>query len=329
MGCSRINQPFWISPFVETAISHHGPRESFKVKGSRAFPKLATDAPKTREISSQKLFETTLMRMLPMSFQGESREIGTIPKVAGQLVLDALAKMPQQCANHRRCLFLVLLSMGKCYSMHGCHPFDYSGDCNGPANLATVHVSHAHWFPHRFKSRFMLLAELVSTRWHFSTMIQCTLCHPRESTPSVVFKCWWVYNSCFLITCLSDSALYTKQSYSVKKWKASKAPITAVFTYGVCLLGRHCKNNQYDAFRAPRSLRKACLRWQQALVLVCWSYQIVLQKPCSRERARTEHLIITHHPHHDQPRQKQQQPRRNQQQQRQQRQQQRQQQQQQ
>ena len=44
---------------------------SFKVNGSRAFPKLATDAPNTREISSQKLFETTLMRMVPMSFQGE------------------------------------------------------------------------------------------------------------------------------------------------------------------------------------------------------------------------------------------------------------------
>ena len=40
---------------------------AFKVKGSKALPRLATEDPKTRPISSQKLLEMTLMRIIPRS----------------------------------------------------------------------------------------------------------------------------------------------------------------------------------------------------------------------------------------------------------------------
>ena len=50
-----------------TATSFSCKSLSFKVNGRRAFPKLATDVPKMREISSQKLLEITLMRIVPMS----------------------------------------------------------------------------------------------------------------------------------------------------------------------------------------------------------------------------------------------------------------------
>ena len=63
----RVSWSLKTLPTPSTKIHGSGDGNAFKVKGSKALPRLATEDPKTRPISSQKLLEMTLMRIIPRS----------------------------------------------------------------------------------------------------------------------------------------------------------------------------------------------------------------------------------------------------------------------